>query len=90
MFVHFKKKNVLLFYNPNNKTLVFPYRSANANTLSMIALLYLANICALTQGHILFCLHDVFLFVPAEMGLFHTTQFPGNRTPISLQVRCLW
>ncbi len=24
MFVHFKRKNVLLFYNPNNKTFVFP------------------------------------------------------------------
>lgn len=31
-----------------------------------------------------------FCISPAEMGLFPTTQFPGNRTPISLRVHCLW
>lgn len=90
MFVHFNRKNRLLFYNPNNKTFIFPYHSASANILDTNVLLCTVNICAVTQGT--FCFSYMMCLCPshAEMGLFPTTQFPGNRTPISLQVRCPW
>lgn len=81
---------MLLFSNANNKTFVFPHRSANANRGTMIVLLYMANICAVTQGHILFCLHDVFLSVPCRDGSFPYDSVPWqqntNQPPGSLSV----
>lgn len=41
--------------------------------------------CMMCLSHTLYDLS-----FPAEMGLFPMTQFPGNRTPISLQDHCLW
>ncbi len=90
MFVHFNRKNMLLFYNPDNKTFVVSYRSTNANILNTNVLLCTVNICAVTQGTFCFAYMMCFCPSPAEMGLFPTTQFPGNKTPISLQVRCPW
>lgn len=90
MFVHLNRKNMLLFYNQNNKTFVFIYHSTSANIHNTDVLLSKANISAVTQDTFCFCLRDVFISSPAEMGLFPTTRFPGNRAPISLQVRCPW
>lgn len=81
----FKRKNVLLFYYPNNKTFVFP---CSSNILTMTVLLYQANICAVTLST--FCFTYLMCFFPCRDGSFPYDSVPWqqntNQPPGSLSV----